>query len=427
MQVDTGCERLTTRIVVAVAIGNAMEWYDFALTAYLASALAGVFFPQSTPLSGLLNVLVVFGIAFFFRPLGGLVLGPLGDRRGRQVALITTFALMAVSTFCVGLLPGFATIGVAAPVLLVALRIVQGFSGGGEIGTAITYLSEHASPRHRGFVASFVQASSIAGFLFASVVVGALGLFASRVDLTAWAWRIPFLLALPFGAIGLYIRLQLAETPAFAQLRRTGQLVRHPIATAFRTDWRAILRIAGLVALQQAGYYTVYAYFPGHLTRLGIPAAQANLATTITLVVAMFLVPAFGALSDVIGRRPVLMASGIYLLILAVPVFALTSMVGIVGAVCLQLLLTIGVAAYNAVTNATYAEYLSTATRSGALSIGFNIGTLIIGAPALAIMTLLNTAFHSTWAPGLYIVVSGIISIVAVATLPARGSVRIEG
>ena len=406
------------RTVVAVAIGNMMEWYDFALTATLAQYLAPVFFPRSTPLSGFLNVLVVFGIAFVFRPLGGWLLGPLGDRKGRMLALVLSFGMMAIATALVGLMPSESTIGALAPIMLVAARIIQGVSAGGEAGLSVTYLVEQAPPTRRAFFTSFQQASSIGGFLFATLVVWSMTTMVGPEGMAAGGWRVPFLLAVPFGLIGLYIRSRLNETADFMALEQAGQVTSTPIRTAFRTNGRMILRVAALSAFQNVGYYTAYAYFPGHMQRLGFAPGLVTLASTLTLLLAMVAVPLFGFLSDLVGRRPVLATASAAALVLTIPLFALMGSLGFEGVVACQVLLAFTVAAYNSTTGTTYAEGMDAQTRAGSVSIGYSIGTVVFAAPTLYVMTLINTTISASWAPGLYMALAALISLAAVATMP---------
>lgn len=412
----------SVRTVVAVAIGNMMEWYDFALTATLAQYLAPVFFPRSTPLSGFLNVLVVFGIAFVFRPLGGWLLGPLGDRKGRMFALVLSFAMMAVATAAVGLMPSENTIGGLAPILLVAARIVQGVSAGGEAGLSVTYLVEKAPPTRRAFFTSFQQASSIGGFLLATLVVWGMTAMVGPEGMAGGGWRVPFLLAVPFGLVGLYIRSRLHETADFTALKQTGRITSTPIRTAFRVNGRMILRVAALSAFQNVGYYTAYAYFPGHMQRLGYAPGQVTLASTLTLLLAMGAVPLFGFLSDLVGRRPVLATASAAALVLAIPLFSLMGSLSFNGVVACQVLLAFTVAAYNSTTGTTYAEGMDAQTRAGSVSIGYSIGTVVFAAPTLYVMTVINTTIAASWAPGLYMAVAALISLVAVATMPSASA-----
>jgi MHS family proline/betaine transporter-like MFS transporter len=410
------------RMVAAIAIGNMMEWYDFALTATLANYLAPVFFPSNTPNSGLLNVLVVFGIAFVFRPLGGWLLGPLGDRKGRVHALVIAFGTMAAATASVGLMPSQATLGIAAPVLLTLARIVQGVSAGGEAGLSVTYLVEQAPVSRRAFLSSFQQASSIGGFLFATLTVWVLSTLLGPANMAAWGWRVPFLLAVPFGLIGIYVRYRLGETPDFTMLAETGQVATTPVRTAWRVNGPMILRVAALSAFQNVGYYTAYAYLPGHMQRLGFAPSAVTLASTTVLVLAMLTVPMFGLLADVSGRRPVLCGASGAALVATVPLFALMGSLGFAGVVACQVLLALTVAAYNSTTGTVYAEGMDAQTRAGSVSIGYSIGTVIFAAPTLYVMTLINTTVAATWAPGLYMSVAALISLAAAATMKVPAS-----
>ena len=414
----------TARMVAAIAIGNMMEWYDFALTATLATYLAPVFFPSSTPISGLLNVLVVFGIAFVFRPLGGWLLGPLGDRKGRIHALVIAFGAMAAATACVGLMPSQATLGMGAPVLLTLARIVQGVSAGGEAGLSVTYLMEQAPANRRAFLTSFQQASSIGGFLFATLTVWALSTLLGPAAMAAWGWRVAFLLAVPFGLIGLYVRYHLGETPDFTVLTQTGRVTTTPVRTAWRVNGRMILRVAALSAFQNVGYYTAYAYFPGHMQRLGFAPGAVTLASTTVLVLAMLTVPMFGLIADVAGRRPVLCWASGAALVATVPLFALMGSLGFASVVACQVLLALTVAAYNSTTGTVYAEGMDAQTRAGSVSIGYSIGTVLFAAPTLYVMTLINTTVAATWAPGLYMTLAALISLAAALTMKAPVSQR---
>lgn len=414
-------------ISIAGGFGNAMEWYDFAIYGFMSSVLAQVFFPYATPLTAILNTLAIFGLAFFIRPLGSLILGPLGDRRGRQFALLLSLGLMAAATFAIGLLPSAHTIGVAAPILLILCRMLQGFSAGGEVGPAISFLVEHAPPRRRAFLGSFFGLSSVAGLLFASFVTFVLTSFITNDQLVDWGWRVPFLLSLPLAIIGLFIRRRITETPEFAELADQKQTVRRPLLAAFREDWRAILRIAGTAAVQQAAYYTAFLYFASHMKSLGYATSTATAVTTVALVVSLVLAPLFGALADRVGGARVLFAAAIGLLLVAIPVFAIVEEAALPVVILCNLLLVVGVTAFTSVTPSVFAETLSTRTRSGGLSIGYNLGAMVFGAPALYIMTLIQATVDASWAPGILVVATAIISIVALLSItrnPTRHAVK---
>jgi MHS family proline/betaine transporter-like MFS transporter len=217
-------EQTVLRAITGASIGNLVEWFDFAVYGYLATYIAANFFPSNNPTASLLSTFAVFAAAFFVRPLGGIFFGPLGDRIGRQRVLATVIILMSVATFAIGLLPTYATIGVLAPILLVVARLLQGFSAGGEFGGGATFLAEYSPDDRRGFLVSWLEFSTLIGFILGSGVVLVLNSSLGEDAMTAWGWRIPFLIAGPLGAVGLYIRLRLEDTPEFRALESTGEV-----------------------------------------------------------------------------------------------------------------------------------------------------------------------------------------------------------
>ncbi|MBA3792849.1 MAG: MFS transporter, partial [Rubrobacter sp.] len=301
-----------------------VEWFDFAVYGYLAVTLGAVFFPSEDPTISLLSSFAVFGVAFVMRPLGGLFFGPLGDRIGRQRTLATVIILMSVSTFVIALVPGYATIGIWAPILLVLARLLQGFSAGGEFGGASAFIAEYSPDNRRGFLVSWLEFSTLIGFILGSTSVLVLSSVLSEDALTSWGWRIPFLLAGPLGLIGLYIRLRLDDTPEFRALESAGEVSQSPFRETITQNWRPILQVAGLVIIQNAGFYIVLTYMQTYITeQLGFSTTSASLSTVLTLLVGMALIPPLGALSDRVGRKPVLMASCVGFVVLTYPLFLL--------------------------------------------------------------------------------------------------------
>lgn len=220
------------RAVRAAAIGNTVEWFDFAIYGFLATYIADKFFPPGDDTAALLNTFAIFAAAFFMRPLGGFFFGPLGDRIGRQRVLAVVILMMSASTLAIGLVPSYESIGVLAPILLLLLRCVQGFSAGGEYGSGACFLAEYAADRNRGFIVSFLVWSVVVGFLLGSITVTALGAVLPRAAMDAYGWRIPFLIAGLLGAVGLYIRLRLSDTPEFESLREKGEISTSPLREA---------------------------------------------------------------------------------------------------------------------------------------------------------------------------------------------------
>jgi MHS family proline/betaine transporter-like MFS transporter len=298
------------RAVRGAAVGNLVEWYDFAIYGFLATYIAAKFFPSGDETAALLNTFAIFAAAFFMRPLGGFFFGPLGDRIGRQRVLAIVILLMSGSTFVIGLVPSYAVIGVAAPLLLLLLRCVQGFSAGGEYGSGACFLAEYAPDKHRGFVVSFLVWSVVVGFLLGSLTVTGLEAVLSDSAMDAYGWRIPFLIAGLLGLVGLYIRLRLDDTPEFEALREKGDVSASPLKEAFTTSWRPILQIAGLVVIHNVGFYVVFTFLPSYFTKnLGFTKVDAFVSIAVASVVAIVLIPPLGALSDRIGRKPLLFAA----------------------------------------------------------------------------------------------------------------------
>ena len=295
------------RAITASAMGNATEWFDYGVYAYATVYIASNFFPSENETTQTLSALLVFAVSFLIRPLGGLVWGPLGDRLGRQRVLAATILLMASATFLVGLLPTYATIGVWAPILLIALRVVQGFSTGGEYGGAATFMAEYAPDRKRGFYGSFLEFGTIAGFTAGALIVLGTEYVIGAEAMENWGWRVPFLVAGPLGVIGLYLRTKIEDTPVFRELEQAG-LTEHETTTEFKDlfhHWRPMVKLAGLVIALNVVNYTLLAYMPTYLQEQLNLSSQAALSLIIVgQLVMMVFIPFFGGLSDRLGRKP---------------------------------------------------------------------------------------------------------------------------
>src|SRR6476659_7495517 len=271
--------RTLRRAISASAMGNMTEWFDYGVYAYAATYIAKAFFPTGNDAAATLNTLLVFAVSFVLRPVGGLVLGPIGDRLGRRRVLATTIMLMAGSTFCVGLVPGYATIGIWAPVLLVVLRMVQGFSTDGEYGGAATFMAEYAPDRRRGFLGSFLEFGTLAGFSFGALLMLGFSLLLGDDQMPAWGWRLPFLVAAPLGLVGVSLRSRLEDTPIFRELAEKGEK-EEQTTTEFRDliarYWGPILRLGGMVVALNVVNYTLLSYMPTYLEgEIGLTADQS--------------------------------------------------------------------------------------------------------------------------------------------------------
>ncbi|WP_410663274.1 MFS transporter [Amycolatopsis sp. lyj-84] len=401
------------RSIAAGAVGVFVHWFDWAAYAYLASTIASVFFPAGDATAGLLAVFGVFAVSFGIRPIGALVFGPLGDRIGRKRTLSIVIFVMSGATLVIGLLPGYSTIGIAAPLLLVFLRLLQGFAAGGEFGSAASFLAEYAPRHRRGFGVSWLEVGSLLGFLAGSFVFLLLSLGLSADQLASWGWRIPFLLAAPLGIIGFVIRTKIEDTPEYRALEATGDVPRSPVRELFRDNKKQLFQAAGLMTMMHVPFYAVLTYLVTYETdHLGHSAGDAALLSTVISLLALVLVPAFGRLSDRVGRRPVLLGAGIALFVLATPAY-LVMRTGLTGTWIGGLTLGVVLAAILGTYAVWSAEIFPTRTRQGGLSIAYNLTAALFAGTVPYLMTVLISATGSTLVPGPYLMVAAAVGLVA--------------
>jgi len=406
------------RAVRGAAIGNTVEWFDFAIYGFLATYIADKFFPSGDETAALLNTFAIFAAAFFMRPLGGFFFGPLGDRIGRQKVLALVILLMSGSTFAIGLVPSYDTIGVFAPLLLLFLRCLQGFSAGGEYGSGACFLAEYASDKHRGFVVSFLVWSVVVGFLLGSLTVTGLETVLSEGAMDSYGWRIPFLIAGVLGAVGLYIRLRLGDTPEFEALRDEGEVASSPLKEAVTTSWRPILQIGGLVVIHNVGFYIVFTFLPSYFTKtLGFTKTDAFVSITVASLVALILIPPLGALSDRIGRKPLLIVGSLAFAVFAYPLFLMLN----AGSLAVAIAAHAGLAAIESVfvcaSLAAGAELFATRVRSSGYSIGYNVSVALFGGTAPYVATWLVARTGNDLAPAYYVIVAALVTLITVLTM----------
>ncbi|MER5181348.1 glycine betaine/L-proline transporter ProP [Streptomyces sp. NPDC002896] len=411
---------LVKRAVKAAALGNAMEWFDFGVYSYIAVTLGKVFFPSGNPTAQLLSTFGAFAAAFLVRPLGGMVFGPLGDRIGRQKVLALTMIMMAAGTFAIGLIPSYATIGVGAPILLLAARMVQGFSTGGEYAGATTFIAEYAPDKRRGFFSSWLEFGTLVGYVGGAGLVTLMTAFLSSDDLVSWGWRIPFLIAGPMGVIGLYLRMKLEETPAFAaELEKASQQERErpkvPLRDMVTRQWKAMLLCMALVLIYNVTDYMLLSYMPSYLTsELKYDETHGLLVVLGVMVLMMIVQPFAGALTDRIGRRPVIAAGCAGFLFLSVPALLLIregSLLAIaLGMGALGLLLVCFTAAMPSALPALF----PTRVRYGSLSIGFNVSVSLFGGTTPLVVTALIGATGNVMMPAYYMMAAAVIGGAAV-------------
>ncbi|MGC0341137.1 glycine betaine/L-proline transporter ProP [Streptomyces sp. SLBN-8D4] len=408
---------LVKRAVKAAALGNAMEWFDFGVYSYIAVTLGKAFFPSGNPTAQLLSTFGAFAAAFLVRPLGGLVFGPLGDRVGRQKVLAVTMIMMAAGTFAIGLIPSYATIGVGAPLLLLAARLVQGFSTGGEYAGASTFIAEYSPDKKRGFLGSWLEFGTLAGYIAGAGLVTLMTALLSTEDLVSWGWRIPFLIAGPMGVIGLYLRLRLEETPAFTAETEKAESARRkvPLREMITGQWQALLLCVGLVLVFNVTDYMLLSYMPSYLTsELKYDETHGLLVVLAVMALMMVVQPFAGALSDRIGRRPVIAAGCAGFLFLSVPALLLIrqgSLFAIaLGMGALGLLLVCFTAAMPSALPALF----PTRVRYGSLSVGFNVSVSLFGGTTPLVVTALIGATGNMMMPAYYMMAAAVVGGVAV-------------
>src|SRR5215813_12561585 len=306
----------TRRVIAAGVIGNVLEWYDFAIYGYFASAIGRQFFPHEDAVAQLLSVFGVFALGYLMRPLGGVLVGHIGDQFGRRAALTFSVVAMAIPTFLIGLLPAYQTIGVLAPIGLTLLRVVQGLSVGGEYPSSMVFLVEHAPEGRRGLMGALAATGGAIGTLLGSAVGAAIAASMSITALDAWGWRIPFLLGLVAGIAGYFLRRQVLETGVAEKRKRA------PIVETLHDHWRVIAAFAGLSVFSAVTFYIAFVYMVSWLqTADGIPPSRSLEINTFSMVVSLPVLIAAGWLSDRLGRKPLMLLASMGGLVGALPLF----------------------------------------------------------------------------------------------------------
>jgi MFS transporter, MHS family, proline/betaine transporter len=419
--------KTVNRAVAASAMGNATEWFDYGVYAVSLVYLTQNFFPGE---AGTLLALSTFALSFLVRPLGGLFWGPLGDRLGRKRILALTIILMAGATFCIGLLPNFATIGIAAPILLIVLRMVQGFSTGGEYGGAATFMAEYAPDKKRGFYGSFLEFGTLGGFALGSLIVLLSGMAIGEEAMADWGWRIPFLLAGPMGLIGLYLRSKLADSPVFLELEENGQtessagMALKDLLTRY---WRPMLTMAGLVVALNVVHYTLLSYMPTYLE--GQTGMDSQTVLTIMFVAQfamMLVIPFAGALSDRVGRKPMWYASLVGLFVLAAPMYMLMAngfWWALLGFTVLGLLFIPQLATISA----TFPAMFPTQVRYAGFAITYNVATAAFGGTAPLANEALIEATGTPLVPAFYMMGACVIGLIAVRFMRETAGASLRG
>lgn len=407
--------RASRRTVVAACIGNAVEWYDFAVFGALATVVGAVFFPSKDVTTALTAAFAVYGTALIVRPLGALAFGRLGDVRGRRPLLVVAVVLMTGATVGLGLLPGYAVIGIMAPILLMVLRATQGLAAGGELGVASVMILESAHGSHRGQAAALQTSTMALGIGSGMAVVAGLAHVFDGSPHIGW-WRIAFLLALPLGLVGLRVRRQLVETLSFTRILAGVEVVDDPVRAVWKDHRRAVLRGFCVVAAGSSAFNVFFVFMPNNLvTRRGVGLSSALLVTAAALAVFAVAAWTIGRASDRIGRRPVAIGSGVAVVVLATPAAALIDRGGLVDLAVAQVL--IGVAVAGLLSVAMLGEAFPASVRSTGVALTAGIATALIGgtAPWIAQILVLRGVQIG---PGVYVTLIAAAAVLALRRWP---------
>jgi MHS family proline/betaine transporter-like MFS transporter len=394
----------------AAVIGNILEWYDFSIYAFVATIIAKKFFPAGDDIAALLSTFAAFGIGFLARPLGGIVIGRLADRRGRKFALILTILMMAGGTVAIGLIPGYETLGWAAPALLVLARLAQGFSTGGEWGGSTSFIVEWAPDNRRGLFGSIHQASVSTGLLLGSGIAALLSTVLAPEAMQDWGWRVLFLLGGLLLPVGLYLRRNIAETPAFRRAQREAP----PPAETSGPVLAA--RAFGFTILWTVTSYAMLSFMPTFTQKFaGLSRVEALWSSTAGIVALVVAIPLMGYLSDRVGRRPLLLTCTVGFAVLAYPIFALIvwgSRLAVILPV--QVCVSVLIAFFSGPGPSAIAEIFPTRARALWMSVGYSFAVAIFGGFAPYICTWLIERTGSPLSPSLYVIACAIVSSVVI-------------
>ena len=408
--------------IAAAVVGNALEWYDFIIFGFLTVVISRLFFPTDSQYASLLLTTATFGVGFFMRPVGGFLLGIYADRKGRKAALLLIIVLMTVAIAMIGFAPTYAAIGVAAPLIIVLARLLQGFSAGGEFASATTFLIEIAPAHRRGLYGSW----QMVGQGLSVLVAALLGVLVTRSlapeTLDSWGWRVPFLFGLVIGPVGLFIRRRLEETEAFLEARGAATAASQYLSTTLATHLREALVCMGIITSGTISFYVILLYMPTFArTQLHLPLDEAFIAQSISLVCMIVLTPVSGALSDRVGRKPIIVGALILYLALVYPLFHwVHENPSFRNLAIVQIGLCCLLGAFFGPMSTAVAEQFAARVRSTSLGIAYNLAVMIFGGFAQFFVTWLIKATGSPIAPSFYVMFGAAIGVVAAFFLVDR-------
>lgn len=417
------------RVLIASVVGSSVEWFDYFLYGTVAALVFNqLFFVTDDPAFGTLYAFATFALAFFIRPLGGIIFSHIGDRIGRKKTLVLTLSLMGLATFLMGILPTYGAIGIWAPVLLIILRLIQGLGLGGEWGGALLLAVEYAPKEKRGLFGSVPQMGVTIGMLMGTIALSIMSLLPNEAFL-AWGWRVPFLLSALLVIFGLWIRKGIEETPTFQKTQKEGEIPKLPIADTFKYHWREVLIATGAKVVETAPFYIFGTFIVSYGTQnLNFSQTSTLNAVTIATIITTILMPIMGSLSDKIGRKKLYVGGTILMIFYAFPYFWLIHQESVL-LLFLATIIGLGViwAPITAVLGTMFSEIFSANVRYTGISLGYQIGAAVAGGTAPLIATALLIRFNDSYVPvAIYIIFTSVISLIAIWTVKDRHNQELD-
>ncbi|OGV18109.1 MAG: hypothetical protein A2X47_01855 [Lentisphaerae bacterium GWF2_38_69] len=410
--------KISKKTIFCAAIGTTLEWYDFTVFIYIAPLLSKLFFPSEDKLVSIISTFGVFTAGYLMRPLGGIILGNLGDKIGRKKVLILSVWLMAVPMVIITFLPTYDTIGIYAVLILTLARMLQGFSVGGEYTGVLVMLLEQAQPENRGFIASWGTCVSGSGVLLSSLVVALTTGFLGDQTMLQLGWRIPFAIGILIAAFSLVMQFQMKESPHFEKIKKEGKISKRPAWDALKKYPGKIFIVFCLTGYLGIAYYMVAAFLPTYLTLvLHYPHEESLILTTVIAALYAFSAPLWGKLSDKVGRKPLMLGGTLFFIFFGYPVFKMFASGNIVYAYIAALLLMTAVTAFTAAFVSSVNELFPTNERFSGMSIGYNIGNAALGGTAPLVSTLLISLTGNAVAPCYYLIIGGILILFVIGSM----------
>ena len=412
------------RTVITSMMGNLFEWYDFALFGYFAPIIGKLFFPSDDPMTELISAFGVYAAGFLVRPLGGMFFGDIGDRLGRKKALIMTILLMAIPTTIIGILPTYSDIGVTASILLVLMRMLQGFSMGGNYGGSITFTTEHSPKNRRGLIGSFAVTSCLIGLMLGSATAALFSHFLTEDQLGGWGWRIPFLLGVGICFVGYYMRRNISESPDYEKAKESGKTVKKPLKELFQNYGKTLTTLVLVVMLHDLSFYILFVYMTTHLTEfLHFPKDVAFTINTINMIIVSAVTIGAAWLSDIYGRKRIMAIAALIFAFGTIPLMMIINGTQDTMVIFLaQTILAVGVGGYFGPLPAMMVESYPTEIRNSAVAVTTNISGPLFGGTAPMVVTYLITITGSNLVPAYYLTVGAVIALVSLGMIKLRNA-----